>query len=179
MVKKLLLAAVVLIAGFAGYVALQPAQFRLIRSTVIAAPPAAVFEHINDLHKWDAWSPWAKRDPKAKLTHSGAPAGKGAVLSWAGNRDVGAGSMTIVDSRPAEAVAIRLDFTEPFNGTSDATFALKPEGAGTRVEWSLTGRQGFFERAICTVMGGMERILGPDYEKGLASLKAVAEAGKS
>ncbi|MGE3914472.1 MAG: SRPBCC family protein, partial [Hyphomicrobiaceae bacterium] len=145
---------------------------------VIAAPPEAVFANINDFHNWDAWSPWAKRDPNAKATFSGAPAGKGAVLGWSGNSDVGEGSMTIVESRPAQAVGIKLAFAKPMQGEADAAFALKPEGSGTHVTWTLNGRSSFIDRAICTLMGGMERILGPDYEKGLANLKAVTEAQK-
>lgn len=179
MLKKILLALVVLVGGFAVYVATLPPTYSLARSTVIAAPADAVFGHINDLRKWDAWSPWAKKDPNAKVTFSGPPAGKGAVFQWAGNSDVGEGSMTVVDSKPSEAVAIRLAFVKPFPGESDVAFALKPEGTGTRVTWTLSGQQSFVERAFCTLMGGMERIIGPDYEKGLASLKAVAEGKKS
>lgn len=179
MLRKLLLAIIIAVAVFAGYVATLPDSYALSRSAVIAAPPAAVFSHLEDFRKWDAWSPWAKRDPGAKTTFSGSPSGKGAVFQWAGNAEVGEGRMTIVDSRPAEALAIRLDFTKPYPATSDVTFALKPEAGGTRVTWSMSGRTSYIERAFCTLMGGMERIVGPDYEKGLASLKAAVEGKRT
>lgn len=179
MLKKFLLAIVLLIGGFAAYVATLPPTYALSRSTVIAAPPDAVFAHINDFRRWDAWSPWAKKDPNARVTFSGPPAGKGSVFQWAGNQDVGEGSMTIVESKPAESIGIRLAFVKPFEGESTSGFALRPEGTGTRVTWTLSGQQSFLERAFCTLMGGMERIIGPDYEKGLANLKSVAEGKKS
>ena len=178
MFKKILLALVVAVAAFAGYVALQPSHYALTRSTVVDVAPVVVFDHVNDFRKWEAWSPWAKLDPAATVSFAGPASGKGAVFKWAGNSQVGEGSMTIVDSRPGEAVAIKLAFVKPLEGESDVAFALQPEGGATRVTWSLSGEQTFLERAMCTLMGGMERILGPQYEKGLANLKAVAEGRK-
>jgi carbon monoxide dehydrogenase subunit G len=166
------------ILGFAGFVALQPAQYRVERSATIAAPPASVFSHVNELKKWEAWSPWAKRDPNAKMIYEGPVAGTGAVQAWSGNGDVGEGKMTITDSKPDEALKIKLDFVKPFAGTSDVGFQFKPEGANTNVTWTIVGEQGFVERAIVTLMGGMDRMLGRDFEAGLASLKAVVEGGK-
>jgi hypothetical protein len=178
MLRKIVTGLAVIIAAFAGYIAVLPSQYSLARSTVIAAPPDVVFGQINDFRKWDAWSPWAKLDPNAKAEHLGPPTGKGALFRWSGNEKIGEGSMTIVDSRPNEAVGIKLAFVKPFEGESDVAFTLKPEGNGTRVTWAVSGGQTFFERAMCTLMGGMERILGPEYEKGLANLKAVAEGKK-
>lgn len=175
MLKKILIALVVIIAAFAVYVALLPSHYSLARSIVIAAPPDAVFSQINDFRRWDAWSPWAKLDLTAKTEFRGPQSGKGSEFHWAGNEKVGVGSMTIVESRPSELVGIRLAFVKPFEGQSDVALTLKPDGAGTRVTWALSGEQSFIERAMCTLMGGMERILGPEYEKGLANLKAVAE----
>lgn len=120
MLKKILIAAVILIAGFAVVVALQPSQFHVERTTTIAAPPAAVFAHVDDLHKWEAWSPWAKLDRAAKIGYEGAPAGKDAAFTWAGNDKVGEGRMTIVESRPAELVDVKVDFTRPFEGTNSS-----------------------------------------------------------
>ena len=100
MIKKILAVLVVLIAAFAGYVALQPDELLIQRQATIAAPPPAVFEQVNDLHKWDAWSPWVKLDPNAKSTFEGPTSGKDSKMSWDGNSDIGAGSMTIVESQP-------------------------------------------------------------------------------
>jgi uncharacterized protein YndB with AHSA1/START domain len=167
------------VLAFLGYVALQPPAYRVVRSATIAAPPEAVFAHVNDLKKWEAWSPWAKRDPNAKATFEGPAAGTGAVMGWSGNDEVGEGKMTIVDSKPSDAIKIKLDFVKPFAGTSDVAFDFKPDGGKTNVTWSIAGEQGFMERAICTLMGGMDKMIGADYEAGLASLKSVVEGGKS
>ena len=174
MLKKILIAAVLLIAGFAVVVALQPSQCHVERTAIIAAPPAAVFAHVDDLHKWEAWSPWAKLDPAAKVGYEGAAAGKGAAFTWAGNDKVGEGRTTIVESRPAELVDIKVDFTRPFEGTNSSTFAFKPAGDGTAVTWSMSGHQNFFEKAMCLVMNG-KKMIGDSLDQGLAQLKTVAE----
>lgn len=180
MFKKLLVAVAILIGVFLGYVASLPADYRVARSTTIAAPPAVVFGHIDNLRKWDAWSPWAKRDPNAKVTFKGPETGRGASFSWAGNRDVGEGTMTIVDSDPAKALKIKLDFVKPFAGTSDVGFSLVPEGEQTKVTWTISGKQGFIERAICTALRiDLDKMIGDDYAKGLAALKAVAEGKRT
>ncbi len=172
MIKKILFLVVAAMAAFAGYVAMQPPQYRVERSALMAASPAAVFDHVNDLKKWEAWSPWAKKDPNAKATFEGPSAGKDAVMGWSGNDDVGEGKMTIVESKPAEAIRIKLDFVKPFEGTSDVNFAFKPEGDKTKVTWSISGQQGFMERAACLLMGlNMDAMIGGDYEKGLENLK--------
>jgi len=176
MIKRILIAVIALVLGFAGYIAMQPAQFKVSRSATIAATPATVFENVNDLRKWQAWSPWAKKDPNAKPVFSGPSAGKDAAMAWSGNDEVGEGKMTIVESKPAELIRIKLDFLKPFEGTSNSEFAFKPEGNGTAVTWSLTGEQGFVERAICALMGlNMDKMIGGDYEAGLAALQKVAE----
>lgn len=179
MIKKLLIVVVLAIAGFAGYVATLPDAYQLARSTVIAAPPETVFANLEDFRRWEAWSPWAKRDPTAKATFTGEPKGQGAVFGWAGNGDVGEGRMTITQSRPTTGLNIKLDFIKPFPNSSDVVFLLKPESGGTKVTWSMSGRQTFFEKAVCALFGGLERMVGPDYEQGLANLKAVSEGKKS
>lgn len=164
-------------AAFFTWVAVQPSAFTVSRSATIAAPAAAVFAEINELMKWNAWSPWAKKDPAARTAYAGPASGVGSKFAWSGNKDIGEGEMTIVESRPVERVGLQLDFTKPFAGKSDVAFDLKPEGAGTVVTWSLTGNHGFVERAFMAMMGvNMNDMVGGDYEKGLASLKAVVEA---
>jgi len=175
MLKKILIGIVVVIGGFLGIVAIQPAEFRVVRSATIAAAPAAVFAQVNDFHLWQAWSPWEKIDPQMKRTYEGAPSGTGAVYGWAGNNDVGEGRMTLEESRPSELVRIRLDFLKPFAATNTAEFAFKPEGGGTSVTWSMEGKKNFVSKAFCMFMD-MDKMLGGQFEKGLAQMKAVVEA---
>ena len=174
MLKKILIVLALLIAGFAVVVALQPSEFHVERTATIAAPPAAVFAHVDDLHKWEAWSPWAKLDPNAKVGYEGAPAGKGSAFTWAGNDKVGEGRMTIVESRPAELVDIKVDFTRPFEGTNSSAFTFKPAGNGSAVTWTMSGHQDFLAKAMCLVLNG-KRMIGDTMDQGLAQLKAVAE----
>jgi uncharacterized protein YndB with AHSA1/START domain len=174
MFKKILLALVVIIAVFAVVVAMQPSDFRVARSAVIDAPPAAVFDQINDLHKWQQWSPWAKLDPNSKSTFEGPVSGKGAIFEWSGNSDVGEGKMTITESVPNDRVKFRLDFVKPFAGTNDAQFNLEPQGTGTRVTWVMSGEKNFLFKAVGLFMD-CDKMLGPQFDKGLARLKSIVE----
>jgi len=164
MLKKIFIGIGVIIIVFLIVVATRPAEFRVTRSASISAPPAVVFAQVNDLHKWDAWSPWAKLDPAMKQTHEGAPAGPGAVYSWAGNSDVGEGRMTITESRPDELVRIKLEFLKPFAAVSTTEFMFKPEGNQTAVTWSMTGTNNFMAKAMCLFMN-MDKMVGGDFEK--------------
>ena len=165
----------VVVGVFVAVVERQPAEFRVARSAVIGAPPAVVFAHVDDFQGWQAWSPWAKKDPTARNTYAGPPAGTGAVFSWAGNREVGAGRMTIVESRAPELIRIRLEFLAPFAATNSAEFAFAPDAGGTRVTWTMTGTNTFLTKAIHLVVD-MDALVGADFEQGLANLKAVVEA---
>jgi hypothetical protein len=178
MFKKILAVIVGLIAAFAGYVALQPNELLVRRQETIAASPDKVFGEVNDLHRWDAWSPWAKLDPMAKIGFKGPAAGKDAGFTWSGNDKVGEGRMTIIDSRAAELVDIEVAFTKPFENTSNSKFEFKPEADKTEVTWTMSGKQNFLEKAMCIVFNG-KAMLGGEMEKGLANLKTVAEEAAS
>ena len=167
------IAAVVLV--FVGVVAFQPADFRIVRKATMSAPAPAVFAQVNDLHKWEAWSPWIKRDPAARTAYEGAPAGQGATFRWAGNKDVGEGSMTITESRPGELIRIRLEFLKPFAAANAAEFRFEPAGDRTTVTWSMEGRNGFISKAISLFLD-MDRMVGGDFEAGLAAIKSMVEA---
>jgi uncharacterized protein YndB with AHSA1/START domain len=170
------LAAVGAIVAVAGIVvARRPSDFRVSRTTTIAAPAPVVFAQVSDFRKWAAWSPYEKRDPAMRKTYEGAPAGTGAVYTWSGNKEVGEGRTTITESRPHELIRIRLEFLRPFKATSTAEFTFTPEGDRTAVTWSLTGRNSFMMKAIGLCMN-MDRMIGGDFEQGLAQMKAVAEA---
>ena len=175
MFKKIAVGIVIFLMAFAGYVAVQPSEFRVERSATIAASAPEVFAHVNDFRKWDAWSPWAKLDPAAKATFEGEAAGKGAVFKWAGNDKVGEGTLTLTESRPAELVRVNTAFVKPYEGNSTTEFTFKPQGGATAVTWSMFGRHdNFFLKAMCVFMS-MDRIVGGDMEKGLANIKAVVE----
>ena len=175
MLVTLLIVPAVLVVVFVIIVAMRPDEFRVTRRASISAPPAAVFVHVNDLHKWQAFSPWAKMDPVAKTSFAGPLAGVGAVFTWAGNKQVGEGSMTITESRPCELIRFRLDFVKPFEGTNTAEFTFTPEGAGTVVAWTMSGKNTFLFKAVGLFMN-CEKIVGGQFDQGLASLKAIVEA---
>jgi hypothetical protein len=178
MLKKALLALAILaalVAVFAIIVATRPSEFRVQRSATIAAPAAVVFEQVNDFHNWEGWSPWAKLDPAAKNSFEGAPAGAGAVFAWSGNDKVGEGRMTLTDSRPNELVRINLEFIKPFAATCTTEFTFRPEGDRTAVTWTMSGRNNFIAKAVC-LFNDMDANVGGDFDKGLANMKAVAEA---
>ena len=175
MIKKILIGLVIIVAVLIVIIALQPTHYRVERSTTISAPPATVFAQVNDFHKWDAWSPWAKMDPAMKQNFDGAPAGTGAGYSWVGNSQVGEGRMTITDSHPSDLVKIKLEFIKPFAATDITQFAFQPNGNQTKVTWTLDGDNNFIGKAFGLVMN-MDKMVGADFEKGLAQMKAVAEA---
>jgi hypothetical protein len=155
-------------------IVMQPDDFSVARAATFKATPAAVFAQVNDFHKWDAWSPWAKKDPNAKTMFDGPTSGKGAKFSWDGNSDVGKGSMTIVESEPNELVRIRLDFIEPFAVTNDVNMKVEPVGDETRLTWSMDGKKNFMAKAIGLVFD-CEKMCGDEFEKGLANMKAIVE----
>jgi uncharacterized protein YndB with AHSA1/START domain len=175
MLKKILIAVAVVVAAFLVVVAVQPSEFHVARTTTIAAPAPVVFAQVNDFHKWEAWNPWGKMDPAMKQSYAGAPAGTGAVYAWAGNSEVGEGRMTVTESRPTDLIRIRLDFVKPFAGTSVAEFTFKSEGDQTAVVWSMTGHNNFIAKALCLFMN-MDKMIGGQFEKGLAQMKVAAEA---
>ena len=175
MLKKILIALAAIVVVFVVVVAMQPSEFRVVRSANVSASASAAFAQVNDLHKWEAWSPWAKLDPAAKNTFEGPPAGTGAIFRWAGNNQVGEGRMTITESRPNELIRFNLEFFKPMAGTSTAEFSFKPEGDQTTVTWSMTGKNNFIAKAMCLFMN-MDQMVGGQFEKGLAAMKSIVEA---
>ncbi len=170
----LILLAVVIIFVLA---ARQPDSFIYTRTGSIAAPASAVFPHVNNLHKWDAWSPWAKLDPNSKNNFEGPDEGVGAKMSWAGNNKVGVGSMTVMESRPSDFIQFKLDFQKPMKATNTAEFTFKPDGKNTIVTWSMSGTNNFMGK-IMSVFMNFDKMCGGQFENGLASLKEVVENKK-
>lgn len=174
MLKKILIGIAAVIVLFVVVVAVQPSHYRVSRSATIPAAPAVVFEHVNDLHKWDAWSPWAKLDPAMKVTFDGPQAGAGASYAWVGNKEVGEGKMSITESKVNELVRLKLEFIKPFASTAMTEFTFKAEGNQTSVTWSMTGDKNFISKAFCLFMN-MDKMVGGDFEKGLGGLKSVVQ----
>ena len=145
MLKKILIGIAAVIVLFVIIVAVQPGQYRVARTATIPASPEVVFGHVNDLHKWDAWSPWAKLDPAMKVTFEGPQSGTGASYAWVGNKDVGEGKMSITESKANELVRLKLEFIKPFASTAVTDFTFKPEGNQTSVTWSMTGQKFHFQ----------------------------------
>ena len=133
-----------------------------------------IFPLVNDFHQWTAWSPYDKRDPAMKRTYEGPPAGTGASYAWSGNGHVGEGRSTIIESRPSELVRIKLEFVRPFAGTNTAEFTFQPQGKRTTVTWALAGKYNFMSKAVGLVMN-MDKMIGGDFDEGLANLKTVVE----
>ncbi|HSL48718.1 MAG TPA: SRPBCC family protein [Candidatus Deferrimicrobiaceae bacterium] len=175
MLAKIFIGLAVIVVVLVVVVALRPSEFRVERAATIAAPPPVVFAQVNDFRKWDAWSPYARRDPAMKKSFEGAPAGVGAVYTWSGNHEVGEGRTTIIEIRPHDLIRIKLEFVRPFAATNTAEFTFRPEGERTAVTWSLAGRNSFMGKAVGLFMN-TDRMVGGDFEKGLAQMKSVVEA---
>jgi len=174
MLVKILIGVAIVVAALAGYVATRPSEFSVSRSATFAAPAPLVFAQVNELKRWEGWSPWQKKDPQAKNSYAGPASGTGASMSWAGNKEVGVGRMTIAESRPNELVRFKLEFFEPFAATNSAEFAFKQEGGRTAVTWTMRGQNNFVGKAMCLVFD-MDQMVGGDFEAGLAGIKAIVE----
>jgi uncharacterized protein YndB with AHSA1/START domain len=181
MMNALLILAAVLVVVVAGVLilaAMKPPVFRVVRSTTIDAPPERVFGYINDFRQWPAWSPWEKYDPAMQRTHGGPPGGVGATYAWNGNKKVGQGRMEIVESTPPSKVSLKLEFIKPFKAHNTTDFLLEPHGNGTRLTWDMQGPNQCMGRVMQVFMD-MDRMVGRDFEAGLANLKGVAEGETS
>jgi uncharacterized protein YndB with AHSA1/START domain len=179
MIRKILLGAAALLAvavvGILIFATTQPDAFRVERTASIKAPPETIFAVLNDYHSWMAWSPYEKLDPAMQRTFSGATRGKGAAYAWNGNKDVGAGRMEITDSALPSRITMSLHFLRPFEAHNTAEFSLQPQGGDmTRVTWSMSGPMPFVSKVMCLFFD-MDQLIGRDFEKGLANLKAITE----
>jgi carbon monoxide dehydrogenase subunit G len=174
MLKNIVIVIVVLIAGVLIYAATRPDTFRVERSTTISAPADRIFELINDFHRWTAWSPWETIDPALKRTYGGNESGLGSTYEWLGNNQVGQGRMEISESTPPTKIVIKLDFIKPFEAHNIAEFTLVPNGNETKVNWAMHGPSPYVAK-VMGVFVSMDRMVGKDFEKGLANLKAAAE----
>ena len=174
MVKKILLGFVAVIALLLLFALTRPDTFRVERSIVIKADPVKIHTVLNDFHAFGAWSPWEKLDPAMKVTYSGATSGQGAVYAWQGNDAVGAGRMEILQTVPGQRVVVKLDFLQPFEGHNTSEYTLTPGTGGTTVTWAMFGPSPFVSK-LMGIFVSMDSMIGKDFERGLANLKAYAE----
>lgn len=170
----LVLLVAIVVGGVLAYASTRPDDFTLTRSVVVAAPPEKIFPLISDFRQWTAWSPWEHRDSAMKRELSGADSGVGAVYAWSGNSDVGSGRMEILEAAPPSKVSIQLDFIAPIEARNLTEFTLTPTADGTEVAWTMSGKQPLLAKVFDLLMN-MDRIVGADFEAGLANLKAAAE----
>jgi len=154
--------------------ATKPDRFHVERTVSIKAPPERIFPLINDFRSWSGWSPYEKKDPAMKRAFSGAAAGKGAVYEWDGDRNVGSGRIEIADASPPSKVTIKLDMIKPFDAHNIVEFTLEPRGEATNVTWAMNGQVPYLAK-IVHVIFNMDRMVGKDFETGLANLKTLAE----
>ncbi|PKN55040.1 MAG: polyketide cyclase [Deltaproteobacteria bacterium HGW-Deltaproteobacteria-14] len=165
------IAAILLIAAF------SPPTFRVSRAATLGVPPDGVFPYLEDFHRWPEWSPWEHLDPDMKRTYGGADRGVGARYAWDGNKKAGAGSMAITELESPSKLVIQLDFLRPFKASNRIDFTVAPaaEGAGARVTWTMSGANPFVMRVFGVFMP-MDRLVGRDFERGLAKLVTVVSA---
>jgi hypothetical protein len=175
MVRRILIGIAALVVLLILVVSTQPSTFHIERSIAMAAPPENAFAQVNDFHAWSAWSPWEKMDPSMKKTFDGASSGVGAMYAWTGNDKVGEGKMTIEKSNAPSLVGIKLEFFKPFAATNKATFTFAPASEGTKVTWAMDGENNFVGKAFSMFMD-MDKMVGGDFEKGLAAMKTLAES---
>jgi hypothetical protein len=174
MFVRILIVVVIVLAAVLIFAATRPDTFRVQRATSIKAPSEKIFALIDDFHNWGSWSPYEKLDPAMKRTQSGAASGKGAVYEWQGDSKVGQGRMEITDSSAPSKVVIKLDFIKPFEAHNIAEFTLEPKGDSTNVTWAMHGPAPFVTKVI-GLFCNMDKMIGKDFETGLANLKAIAE----
>jgi hypothetical protein len=174
MLKRIGITIVVLIGVMLVYAAMKPDTFRIQRSAAINAPPEKIFSFLNDFHNWTAWSPWEKMDPALKRTYGGTESGKSAVYEWDGNNQVGQGRMEISDTSPPSHILIKLDFLKPFEAHNTAEFTLDSGGRSTQVTWAMYGPQPYMAKVMSLFLD-MDKMVGEQFEQGLANLKAVSE----
>lgn len=169
LIVVLVLIAIVLILA-----AMRPDQFRIERSATIQAPAERIFPFIDDFHRWQAWSPYENKDPAMQRTFDGPSSGVGASYAWNGNKNIGSGRMEISQSTPSSRVFLTLEFFTPFKASNTAEFVLTPQGNATHVSWAMQGRSPFMSKLMGVVFN-FDKMVGKDFEEGLANLRKLAE----
>ena len=150
-------------------------KYTVERSATMDAPPERVYAQVADFHNWTSWSPWENLDPQMQRSYSGPESGVGAVYAWSGNRKAGQGRMEIADTAEPSRVRIDLSFEKPWKSRNDTVFTIEPTQGGSRVTWTMTGEKTLMTKVL-GIFSSMDKMVGPDFEKGLSQLKAVTES---
>ena len=174
MLKLTLLVIALAIGGVLILAALRPDTFRVQRTTLVQAPPERIHPLINDLRRFNAWNPYEKKDPNVVGAYTGPASGPGASYAFTGNKDVGKGAISITSAEP-DVVRMRLTMLEPFECDNRVEFRLEPNGQGTNVTWALEGPVPYVAKIVHLFLD-MDKMVGRDFESGLAGLKKLAEA---
>jgi hypothetical protein len=173
-----LIVILVAIGAVLALVALSPSDYRIERSVLVYAFRSEIFGRLDDLRRWADWSPWERLDPSMERSFTGPARGIGASYAWFGSRRVGAGRMTIIESRTDEVVQITLEFFRPYKAVCSIELSLRADSGSTRVTWTMTGTNGFLGK-LFTLFSSMDKMVGRDFEKGLTTLKGLCEAESS
>ena len=173
MLIKILIGLGAVLVVFLTAVAFRPADFRVEREATLSAPADLLFEHVNDQRKFCRWNPFMKLDPNVAVSYSGPEAGVGSVCAWNGNKDIGEGSATIIESKVGELVRIRMDWKRPMVGVATVDFTFKPEGDSTTVKWAMYGKNNYVAK-LFSLFFDCDKMCGPQFEKGLAELGKIA-----
>ena len=177
MLEIIAIVAVILAIAIAAVLVLaatKPGTLRVVRSVSISAPAEKIFPLISDFHQWRSWSPWEDKDPAMKRTYSGAESGKGAAYAWDGDKNVGSGRMEILETSAPQKIVIKLDFFKPFEGHNTAEFTMLPQGDATHLTWVMHGPAPLLHR-VMQVFVNIDKMIGKDFEAGLANLKNLTE----
>ena len=174
MIKIALLVITAAVGVVLAYAATKPDSYTVSRSQVINAPAEQLYAIINTPREFERWSPYQARDPQLKNTYSGPASGVGARVEFAGNNQVGEGTVEIVGSTAPSEVKMRLTMVRPFSAINDVTYSIKPDAGGTEVTWAMAGPTPFVSK-LMQVFVNMDTMIGKDFEEGLANLKTLAE----
>lgn len=169
------IALVFVVAILVACAATRPDMFRVQRSTGIDAPAERIFPLIANLRSMNTWNPFVEPDPAIKIAYSGPDSGKGAAHTWSGNSKVGEGRIEVTDAAPCSRVAMQLDMFKPMKARNAVEFTLAPNGQTTMVTWAMSGRQPFMAKVMALFID-CDKMVGSQFERGLARLKAIAEA---
>ena len=175
MIRKSLVALLVAMGVLSVYVALQPSKFVIARELKMNAAPDQIFPFINSSRKANEWMPWKDSDPSVQMSYSGPDEGVGSISTWEGNGQMGTGKAEVIESIAGKSVKTQLTYTKPMEMSQLAEISLAALPDGTLVRWSVTGENNFLGRFFCLFMN-MDKMVGGEFEKGLAKLKGMVEA---
>jgi len=170
--KYILLLLLIFIIGFSIYVAVQPNEYSFNRSRIINAPATLLFQKVNDFKEWPSFSPWIEEDPNANLFYGDITTGQGGNYSWNGEI-LGEGKIITKAVEVNKSITQLIEFTAPFEAKSNINWTFEPTESGTKVTWTMDGKQDFVSKLFTILMGSIESETGPNFERGLFKLDSL------